>query len=125
MQRVISEYRHVVRHYDYPGSLIEFCVSKKHQNIQSRCLRGLPLNNIFFLGITERYQESLELLNCLTGLEFPVLASNLGKSTVTDEHQVTPRELAAIYASNLEDVELYERALRIFDKKYNDMVGVN
>jgi hypothetical protein len=112
-QRVISEYKHHIRHANYAGSLLEFAKLPQNKNKMHRYLRGVPWSLLGFIGVCERYDESLILLN--KQFNFDIAHNALNKSP---EHQ-----LVDVYASQKDvlkrlnhlDYKLYECAVTSFE----------
>lgn len=114
IQRVISEYQHVVKHYDYPHSLEIFCTDPAFCNRQTRLVNHLDLESFFFFGLTEDYKASLSLFNTSTGLIFPYIETNLGREKCEDEWSIDTDIIDLIRSHNQEDLLLYEKAKEIF-----------
>ena len=80
------------------------------------------LNQFTFVGLTERFQESLYLLAYTFGwypvTQFQTLNTSPQKSRRED---VTPAEIDAIYEHNAEDVALYDHAEKRFVEQYDHM----
>ncbi|KAN0018255.1 hypothetical protein ACTFIU_010869 [Dictyostelium citrinum] len=79
------------------------------------------LRSIKFVGITERYTETLALLKFYTGLDNPRSKSkkNVGKPGRT---HVSPEVIEKIKERNWMDILLYEEALKMFERQI-DIVG--
>jgi hypothetical protein len=131
LQRAISHYHFWQRTYlgghrvwerftRESWSLERFLFSREHANFQSQFLWKFPLANFDFLGLAERYEESLWLL----GQTFPFLGNldvrlenyNPDKSA-DDNYQIDPQTAAAFRKLHWRDYALYEEAKRIFDIK--------
>ena len=65
-----------VRHNSITTSLLEWASQPHRRNVQARWLAGCRLEDFLFVGITERYDASLLLLNKKLGVEFRVLCQN-------------------------------------------------
>ena len=63
IQRLYSEYQHFVRHKGYSKSFDHFYKASDRINTQTKTLSRIPMEAIGFLGITERYESSLQLIN--------------------------------------------------------------
>ena len=74
--RVWSAYRHYCRNDGYSGSLEEFFTTPEHQNVQSRFM-GEDLSHFDFIGVTERYTESISRLSSQLGFELPERRTDL------------------------------------------------
>jgi hypothetical protein len=113
IQRVISEYYHLQRNNIYCGSLEEFCSQSVNCNCQSKLIPPLKLEDFYLVGITEHYQDSLELFNHLTKLALPCLQANISKVNLSDRYQIDPTLLKKLHNNNLQDLELYEQANKL------------
>ncbi|MBW4466164.1 MAG: sulfotransferase family protein [Pegethrix bostrychoides GSE-TBD4-15B] len=109
VQRVISEYHHFLRNYDCTESLESFCRKPFFRNRQSQLLQGLELEDFFFVGITELYDESIAEFNRLTGLNIPCLRENTFRAKLSEQYQVDNELLNLITENNIDDFRLYER----------------
>lgn len=140
VDRVLSEYKYCIEklggdphilnsHRLPPGNPIETA-----SNIACKMLSGLDSNdpsipcevhlehakrnleNFFFVGITEKMEESMELLFSLLGLEKPEEIPHFNKTetkTVFSE-----KEIEGIISRNSADIELYKYGLGLmFSKK--------
>ncbi len=64
-EQVISHWEHRKRVQGYTGSLEEFALSVSGTGQQSRMLNGVPVQLLGFVGITNRYEDSLSLFRSL------------------------------------------------------------
>ena len=117
LQRMASEYTHFVRHYDYQGSFQEFYSKPVMHNRQSKILHGVDLEAVGFVGLTERYEESLELLNTHYGIAIPSREDNRCKQNLAAAHEICAEDEAEIKRLNRKDLALYQRALALFDQR--------
>lgn len=115
LQRMASEYAHFVRHFDYKGSFKEFYSRPVMQNRQSKILHGVNLEAIGLLGLTERYADSLELINARYGIAIPHREDNQGKSSLAAPHKFTAEDEAELKLLNRRDITSYEYSKRLFD----------
>ncbi len=120
VERVLSAYSHALLVNAHKGSLEAFCRKPLEQNKQSRLLRGTAIEDFFFFGLTERYIESIKMLEELTGLCLPVLRTNVG-TNANDAPPVDPSLVNLIRELNQADVALYERASDLFDGKVGSL----
>ncbi|MCB9301749.1 MAG: sulfotransferase family 2 domain-containing protein [Lewinellaceae bacterium] len=92
-------------------SLLEYANFEPSQNRMSKFLEGLELEELFFVGIQEDYDRSLErLAGLLEWKDFPVFHHN---QTGGYADSVSPQEREQIRAWNSRDVALYEKALEM------------
>lgn len=114
IQRLISEYKHFVKHYEYTNSLLEFCNEPRFINRQSRILSGAPLDAIGFIGITERYQDSLDMINQQFDLKLECLYENRLRNDISITHDISADELEVIKKINHDDIILYKKINSLF-----------
>ncbi|MBX2881420.1 MAG: hypothetical protein KTR32_15860 [Granulosicoccus sp.] len=110
---VISRYDASVRE-GYKGDLLSFASNRVHQNIQSRFLHSVPLELLGFVGLSERFAESLTLLNA----QYDCNLSELTATTAGPEHQDCSAKIKQQIAKlNQDDIELYETAKQLFETR--------
>lgn len=87
-------------------------------DMMSSFLCDRPLNRFVFIGITERYQESLELFEATFNVKIPndYKIVNVGSPRA---RKVPKYKRTLIGAINKKDLRLYKRAVALFDKRYN------
>lgn len=115
LQRVMSEYEHFVRLNGFTGTFQDFFASPHFINRQSKRLKGVPVPALRFIGLTERYQESLDIFEECLDIKVPCLELNFGKNgkgTVYDFTEAEQRELKKL---NQDDITLYENVSHWFD----------
>ena len=117
LPRIASDYAHFVRHYNYKGSFRDFYSRPVMQNRQSRFLQGVDLEAVGLLGLTERYGESLELLNAQFGTAIPLRQDNRGKRSLAALDALSAEERAELTQLNRRDMALYERAAALFEAR--------
>ncbi|HEB97412.1 MAG TPA: hypothetical protein ENI96_13400 [Sedimenticola thiotaurini] len=117
VQRVVSEYHHSVANKGYRGSLGHFYLERRHVNTQSRLLGGVPLDAIGVVGITERYADSLRLIESGLGIRIPLLERNRARADLAQDHDLAPSLQEEIRIVNAADQELYRRAGVIFSRR--------
>lgn len=118
IQRVISDYKHFVRHYEYKESLEVFASRECFRNRQSKFLSSLSLHQIGFLGITERYGESLDLFQKTFGIAIPQEYTNIGRDDLNAQHIEDEAIMKFLETINWEDIILYRRAVEEFENRY-------
>lgn len=118
LQRMASEYAHFVRHYEYEGSFHDFYSRPIMHNRQSKILHGVDVEAIGFVGLTERYADSLKLLNARYGIEIPQREDNRGKKRLDAVHEISAEDEAELKQLNKRDIRLYEQAVALFDQRY-------
>ena len=116
LQRSFSAYQHAFRLQGYNGTLREF--SSRQQDLQSRLLSGLPLEALAFVGIGERYLESLQLLKAqFPDLELEEFRENVNEVKLDEFYQFNSEEEQLLREHNQQDLQLYEKAKRLFEER--------
>ncbi len=115
VSQVLSHYNHYCRWYNYSKPVSEFVTSLGFKNIQSRFLKGMPLQLLGLIGITERYDESLSLYNNLACHNLKPRIDNVNDKKPLKE--VSSELINLIKAENTEDLVLYAWAKRVFQQR--------
>src|SRR5690606_12242346 len=110
VDQVISHYKHSRRWNGFQGDLKSFVMTKNLQNLQSQYVAGLAIENFGFVGITELYEESLELFNNRYKTNFECFYENANDYTVEN---LTDELLQLITNNNRQDFFLYDRCLKM------------
>jgi hypothetical protein len=63
VEQLLSHYNHFVNEHGFTGDLAEFIQKPFNKNFQSKFIQGLPLGLVGHIGLTERYDESIEMIN--------------------------------------------------------------
>jgi hypothetical protein len=115
VDRVISEYVHFKNHHRYTGTLEEFYRCDRFQNRQHKCLGGIKPTDLDFFGLTERYEQSLEMFNEKYGTEMKLTTLNRGNYGKRDDRiEPTAQQIAEIKHLNQADIALYTIAVEHF-----------
>lgn len=119
LRRMYSEYSHFVRHYEYKGSFHDFYSRPMMHNRQSKMLQGVDLEAIGFLGITENYNESLEMLNNRYSLNILQRKDNRDKSRIRKGGDVSSEDVNEFSRLNKRDIAVYKNVHELFDYRYS------
>jgi len=92
-------------HLGFEGSFQDFYSTPRFQNQQSRFL-GKQLDQLEFIGITERFGASLRRFNRQFEVNFKQHRSNM-TPTAGVSNLPGPEDLEAMAALNQEDIHLY------------------
>jgi len=114
VQRVLSEYNHYVKHLNYEKGIVSFYRSRSFRNKQHYYTRGLNLEKVKFLGITEYYDESIRLFNDLMEADIPLLRVNTGNEGTRNDYPVSQELAEDIRRYNELDVAIYHAAISQF-----------
>ncbi|WP_050984769.1 glycosyltransferase family 2 protein [Thiorhodococcus drewsii] len=110
VDQVISHFEHHRRRFGYKDTLEAFVAHPGNQNRQSRLLAGVPLEAIGFIGLTDRYEESLALLNQTFETGFSVLTLNINpRKAEVANYRLDPEIERRILETNRSDSVLVER----------------
>jgi glycosyltransferase involved in cell wall biosynthesis len=103
-------------------SLLEFAELPATQNLMSRCVQGMKLSDFYFVGIQEFFRDDLSDLREMLGLpEVEIGWHNKNRypgyhgyvnNVLSDKNL-----LAKLAAINSEDMELYQTALNLREKR--------
>jgi len=117
VQRIYSEYQHFLRNQGYKGSFRDFYTQPNKCNVQSKKVGGVPLRAFGVIGLTERYNETLNIINRCYGLNFRELVKNAGREILSRAREMSGEERSELLRLNSKDVELYENACELFDER--------
>lgn len=123
IQRVVSEYHHFVRHNGYEGDFPSFYRQPQFVNRLSKLLNRVPLEAIGFLGLTEDYARSLDILNDRYSTEILHVVMNTGRKDNEKGYEVPQQQLSELQALNESDLKLYEEGVKLFNQRkqlFND-----
>ncbi|CCK76135.1 hypothetical protein OLEAN_C19590 [Oleispira antarctica RB-8] len=113
--QVLSHYHHYARWYGYEKTIEDFVKNLGFRNLQSRHLKGLPLQLVGFIGLTEKYDESIRLYNSYSGFNLEVREDNINSHNSATE---VSDELSALIADhNKEDNVLYGQAVSLLNER--------
>ncbi|MCP5325079.1 MAG: hypothetical protein H7A09_01980 [Oceanospirillaceae bacterium] len=114
-EQVVSHYRHAKRWNGFDGDLRAFILNGGTQNLQSRYMAGLHPELFGLIGITEKYDQSLDMFNAHFGLGFAHRTDN------TNDFAGEPldAELRALLRErNRQDMHLYQRCVALHTERW-------
>jgi hypothetical protein len=111
--QVWSHYQHHCELLNYQGSLEEFATDKRFSNMQSRHLSGCKVEALGFVGLTERFDESIVLFNAL----FDWTLDNLSLNRRSNAKTCSETERSIIVKSNQQDIALYKQVESRFEQQ--------
>ena len=117
IQQVRSHYEHFTRHHRYKRSFSEFVNEPRFKNVQYKAFQGTWPDAIGFIGLTERYNESLALINKMYSIDIQGLDINKNTEKKSSSYELSDEEIALIKKHNKEDFKLYEYALTRFERQ--------
>lgn len=117
LARAASEFLHVQRFEGYQESFEYFIQRKEMQNRQSKLLAGRDED--MFIGITERYEDSLGLLSHITGLTLEPYKRNVApKGGATAFLETLSDETRSMFVDlNRQDIRLYRQSLKTLETR--------
>jgi len=111
VQRICSLFGHLSSHQEYGKDFDYFCKEKRFINGQSKILKGFPIELIGVLGITEKYEESVRLINEVHKIKVPILKNNINTNKQYLESCIDEKLKNEILDSNQKDIALYKKSL--------------
>jgi len=124
VDRVVSTYFHFQRHPEPANAcyralmerslpLEEFAELELMRNEATRYLAGKPLSAFRFVGVMERYVDSLKLFGEAFGCQVPKVPplENVNPQRMTTHYPISRQTYDRILALNSRDLVLYESAL--------------
>jgi len=114
VSRVVSHYRHMLRDEGFDGDLLMFANQPKYRNTQTRVLCQLDPALIGIIGITEQYQESIDIINRRWNWTLNQRKDNISDKLSGLKVSLSSEETAEITNLNLKDLALYDRAILVF-----------
>lgn len=137
VQRVVSNYYHFLHHPDerHPASLRlhaehltlrEFAGIESMRNKATRYVAGRRPEDFDFVGITERFEESLLLFTEVFQIKrpLPVFRDNVNPERTTPTYGISRPDYAHLLRLNSLDVEWYFHACQVFKDRFKARFGV-
>ena len=116
VDRVLSFYVHRRRHNDEQRSPRRFVIEEDQtKDLQSRMLRGIGVSELSFVGITERYDDCVELVNQQMGWDIPLLQRRRSHDRPPDLAPLGPDLRDLILSRNERDLKLYRTARELVE----------
>ena len=117
LARCFSEYLHVQREQRYSGSFRAYFSSPGQINRQSRALSGVAFEALGAVGITERYQDSLRVINERYGWRLKHRKDNKARWFAPKLDTVSASDRAEFARLNADDLALYAAANGALDRR--------
>jgi hypothetical protein len=114
VSRVVSHFRHMMRDEGFKGDLVKFINQPFNQNVQSRVLSQLDPALLGIVGITEQYQDSIDIINKRWNWGLNQRRDNISDKMSDFKVSLSSEEKAEIIKLNSKDLALYERAIHVF-----------
>ncbi len=136
VQRVVSNYYHFLHNPDprHPASvrlhaeqltLREFAEIDCMRNKATRYVAGRRPEDFDYVGITERFEESLLLFAQIFQINklLPVFQANVNPQRLTPTYPISRADHAHLLELNAADVEWYFHACKIFTQTFENQFG--
>lgn len=117
LARCFSEYLHVSREQRYKGTFRSFFSDRTQINRQLRALSGVPFQALAVVGLTERYRESLSLINDRFEWAIGVRKVNKAGWFSPKLNRISASDRAIFSALNTADLALYRAACDQLDQR--------
>lgn len=117
VSRVLSEYLHACRHHGATEDFAAFYRQPGMQNRQWKLLAGQPLGCMGAVGVTERYEESLSVINAHFSLQLTTRTSNANPVSRDKYQGLINEHREAIEMLNKHDIRLYRQATILLDRR--------
>lgn len=117
IEQLVSHYNHYVSYLGYEGDFASFCNKPMAQNIQSKHAAGIPVELLGFVGVTEKYHDSLTLLNQQLQSSYAQRKSNVNPSKRMEATGLTAQERALLEKQLAQDITLYEKANHLLEAR--------
>ncbi|MEQ9210903.1 MAG: sulfotransferase family 2 domain-containing protein [Pseudomonadales bacterium] len=124
VERIMSSFEYARRKRGYAGNLEDFVSAKGRINLQSQQIFPLSTEHIGFIGITDKFEQSINLLNQMYRLRLKAQYSNSNPDKkLRQKYKITDSQRALIQQYNQQDRDVYLQAnmLMAIRKKYLDM----
>ncbi|MEW5838762.1 MAG: hypothetical protein AB1717_08015 [Pseudomonadota bacterium] len=113
----ISHFQHKVRHHGYQGDMSSLLESAAGPALQSGMLSAVPIEAMGFVGVTERYEESLRVFNTLYAIDMPSMNLNCNPERPQGGGYVLPEACQKPFDRLARvDLALHEQANRLLDR---------
>jgi hypothetical protein len=120
LQQIASEFAHSLRHLNYCGTFRDFYTQSNRQNPLSRYIGSLDIEAFGFVGLTERYWDSLQLLNDIYGYKIPHREDNRSRSEKIVKYEFNQEEEKELIQLNQKDIALHRKCKELLETRlYN------
>lgn len=114
VEQVISHYQHAVRNHGFEQDILTFARLKGRRNLQSRLMNNFDPALIGVIGLTEKYRDSLSLLNHHWSWKLRHRKENLSGGWRRSKLELSVNERSEIEQLNKLDRLVYSRAVEVF-----------
>jgi hypothetical protein len=121
LSRVLSHYNHSVSQHNFKGGLADFIKKPGVLNVQHRLLSFLHVGLVGCIGITEKYEDSLLMINQQMNTDLELKKENVNATKYLKEQDVDEQLKELILRKNHLDVKLYEEACFIHKQRLQQL----
>lgn len=125
IKRILSNYRHFIQRnsgsepiqqnqHRITETLLEYANLEENKNRMSKFMKGIDLEALFFIGFLETFQRDVDTLASM--LDWPHFKTPILNSSQLTDFQVSKKELQILRELNKDDIELYNKVIRIAHK---------
>jgi hypothetical protein len=114
LARLISEYKHFIRFKGYADSFNAFIRLPRNINMQAHFLSNVPISALGFVGLSEDYQEGLQMINAGYTLRLPALNLNKAPAEQDTQVEVLEEDVTLFKQLNQKDIQLYQQVKESF-----------
>lgn len=116
LDQFISHFEHKTRHHGYKGSIEEMMNTPSGPDIQAHCLFSCPLEAYGFIGVTERYEESLRVFNSYYKTDFKFASLNTNPQKKQSSYSLPDNLIESFNKKSKASADLYYQANQLLDE---------
>ena len=117
--QVLSHYNHYKNLHSYKKDLIDFIKEPRFGNTQSKLLHQKHLTFYGFIGVTEEYNDSIDLFNDMFATDLPRMHINKKDQNSLMMENIDQKTVDLIKHLNNEDMKLYYTVCKQFAVRKN------
>jgi hypothetical protein len=115
IERLVSEYQHLVRHRGFSKSFSQFISSPGEINKQYKWLKGISVSSGSLIGLTSHYGSFLALASQRMGVRLePTLLNKAPPLDVKKRHAISPSDINKAFELNQKDLALFRSVAKSF-----------
>ncbi|MDN2664380.1 glycosyltransferase [Psychromonas sp. 14N.309.X.WAT.B.A12] len=105
VEQVISHFNHAVTHHGFKGTIEQFLKRPSASNFQRNNLKPIPISLIGYVGLTDRYDESLALINGYYCIDLDIKSVNVNRKKTIKKEGISASLKKQIIEQNKQDIE--------------------
>ncbi|MEG3755801.1 glycosyltransferase [Psychromonas arctica] len=110
VEQVISHFNHYVTYHGFKGDIEQFLKRPAASNFQRKNLNPMPLGLIGYIGLTDCYDESVDLINSYYGLNLDVKNANINGKKTIEKEAISVALKKQVSEQNKQDIECVKEA---------------